>query len=52
MENLKSQFYYEKGITFSPRINEVSRDMNRGVNKLYIWNDQKTNKQREIMQHE
>ena len=41
MENLKSKVYHERGVTFSPRINEMSKGLNRGVDNLILWNEVK-----------
>lgn len=45
MESLKSKVYHERGMTFSPRINEKSKGLNRGVENLILWNEVKKIKQ-------
>jgi hypothetical protein len=45
MESLKSKVYQERGMTFSPRINDKSKDLQRGVDNLILWNEVKKIKQ-------
>ncbi|CDW77884.1 UNKNOWN [Stylonychia lemnae] len=50
MENLKSKVYNERGLTFSPHINDNSKTMKRGVQQLLVWNEIKKHKQSEKKQ--
>eukprot|EP00347_Sterkiella_histriomuscorum_P020413 403337900 len=47
MEHLTAKVQQERGHTFSPQINEQSKDMRRGVQQLLMWNDIKRVKQSE-----
>ena len=45
MINMTEKVYSERGITFSPRINEQSQNMNRNIENLLIWGEVKKYRQ-------
>jgi hypothetical protein len=39
IEQLQQKIDEQKGITFSPSINKKSRDLNRNVDNLFLWDE-------------